>query len=261
MLTLIAKKVNKILLIISIFILFGIECYAEIPKPTSEFYANDFANVLTSDTENYIIEKNKDLQEKTGAQIVVVTVNDLDGEEIEEYANKLFREYGIGDKQKNNGLLLLCSTDERMFRIEVGYGLEGCLPDGKTGRIQDEYIIPYLKENNYDEGIRNGFTACLQVIADEYQITIDTEDVKRVNNNEEKNKIDIIDIIITIIILIFIFRGFFRGGFWGFSGFGGFRRIRRRYFWRRLFWRRRLFGRRRKLTKILEVLEIPEELI
>lgn len=93
---------------------------------------------------------------KPGAQIVVVTVKSLEGQSIEEYATELFRKFGIGDSQKNNGVLLLCSTGDRLFRIEVGYGLEGTLTDGKTGRIQDQYIIPYLKNNNYNDGIKNG---------------------------------------------------------------------------------------------------------
>ena len=81
----------------------------------------------------------KTLEKQTGAQIVVVTVQNLEGQSLEEYATELFRNYGIGDKEKNNGVLLLCAYEERQFRIEVGYGLEGTLTDGKTGRIQDEY--------------------------------------------------------------------------------------------------------------------------
>ena len=134
--------------------------------PNAEFYVKDDANVLSEETEDYIMQTNIDLEQKTGAQIVVVTIPSLEGESIEEYANELFRAWGIGSKEKNNGLLLLCSTGDRLFRVEVGYGLEGILPDGKTGRMQDEYIIPYLKENNYDEGIRNGYSAFLQEIAE-----------------------------------------------------------------------------------------------
>jgi len=139
---------------------------------TDEFYVNDYANVLTQEVEDYIIETNVELEQKTGAQIVVVTVNSLEGDTIEEYATDLFRKFGIGDRYKNNGVLLLCSTGDRMFRIEVGYGLEGALTDGKTGNIQDTYIIPYLKNNNYNEGIENGFNAVLQELAIEYGIEI-----------------------------------------------------------------------------------------
>lgn len=166
------NKFKKII-ILSLAILLALSSNViGIVKPTSNFYVNDYAGVLSLKTENYIMQANVDLEQKTGAQIVVVIVNSLDGKTIEEYATELFRNFGIGDKNKNNGVLLLCSTGDRMFRIEVGYGLEGRLTDGKTGRIQDEYIIPYLRNNNYDEGIKNGFSAVLQEVATEYGVTI-----------------------------------------------------------------------------------------
>ena len=139
-----AKKI--VCLLILIMILLPLKTLAVVSQ-TNEFYVNDYAKILSSETKEYIINTNIELQKKTGAQIVVVTVSSLGGQSIEEYATELFRKFGIGDKNKNNGVLLLCSTGDRLFRIEVGYGLEGRLTDGKTGRIQDEYIIPYLKRD------------------------------------------------------------------------------------------------------------------
>lgn len=150
---------------------------AAIVNPTSDFYINDYAKLLNSNTQNYIININKKLYDLTGAQIVVVTVPNLEGDSLEEYATRLFRNFGIGDKNKNNGVLLLLALEEREFRIEVGYGLEGCLNDAKTGRIQDEYIIPYLKNNQWDEGIRNGFNAILEEVSAEYGIRIENAEV------------------------------------------------------------------------------------
>ena len=170
------KLNKKIKLIISFVIIILILNLAStsygIVSKTSEFYVNDSANLIDANNEDYIINMNKKKKKKTGAQIVVVTVENLEGEAIEEYATELFREYGIGDKEKNNGVLLLCALEEREFRIEVGYGLEGVLTDGKTGRIQDEYIIPYLRENNFNEGITNGFNAVLKEVENEYGIRI-----------------------------------------------------------------------------------------
>lgn len=128
-------------------------------KPTNNFYVNDYANILSSEVEEYILEKSVALNNVDGTQIVVVTVPNLDGMDLESYANTLFNEFGIGDREKNNGLLLLLALEEREFRVEVGYGLEGILPDGKTGRFQDDYIIPYLKNNDWDNGIKNGYDA------------------------------------------------------------------------------------------------------
>ena len=149
---------NRIKFLI-LFLLLGILNVNAIVSPTKEFYVNDYANILSSETEKYIIDKSSQLANIDGTQIVVVTVNNLEGDTIENYANTLFRNFGIGDKTKNNGLLLLLALEERQFRVEVGYGLEGILPDGKTGRFQDTYIIPYLKNNKWDEGIKNGYDA------------------------------------------------------------------------------------------------------
>ena len=140
-----------------------------IVKPTKEFYVNDYANIISKENEEHIIRENVSLEEKTGVQVVVVTVPNLEGRPLEEYSNELFREFGIGKEDENNGLLLLLALKERQFRVEVGYGLEGILPDGKTGRIQDEYIIPYLRENNWNAGIKNGFDAFVDVINTEYE--------------------------------------------------------------------------------------------
>ena len=148
------------LLSLFFFILFLVPVKASnIVKPTKEFYVNDYANILSSETENYIMDKSVALNEVDGTQIVVVTVPDLDGNSLEDYAYELFKEFKIGDKEKDNGLLLLLALEERQFRVEVGNGLEGILPDGKTGRFQDQYIIPYLKDDKWDEGIKNGYDA------------------------------------------------------------------------------------------------------
>ena len=145
---LILNKKNKIKKVLTIFfillILLSSKCFA-IVKPTADFYVNDYAGLLDAETKSYIINTNKRLNAQTGAQIVVVTIDSLGNSSLEDYATQLFRNFGIGDKTRNNGVLLLLALEERQFRVEVGYGLEGILPDGKTGRIQDEYIIPYLK--------------------------------------------------------------------------------------------------------------------
>ena len=168
-----SKKIKSIIFIIIIFLMMWSTKVCAVVSQTRDFFVNDYAEVLSEETKRYIMQTNQELEQKTGAQIVVVTVTSLDGQDLESYATELFRKFGIGDSKKNNGVLLLCSTGDRKFRIEVGYGLEGALTDGKTGRIQDEYIIPYLKDDNYDEGIKNGFSAVLSEVANEYNVTID----------------------------------------------------------------------------------------
>lgn len=196
---------------------------AAVISPTSDFYVNDNAGILTTTTKQYIMNTNVELERKTGAQIVVVTVKSLDGMSMEDYANQLFNSWGIGDKNKDNGLLLLCSYGDRKFRVEVGYGLEGKLPDGKTGRMQDEYIIPYLREDKFDEGIKNGYSAFLQEVADEYGVTI-TGSEQAVQKDVSFQLTETILYIGMMLLFIFIsiyFRG--RGGpFIFFGGGGGF---------------------------------------
>ena len=157
---------------------------AAVVAPTDDFYFYDGAGVLSEETEQYILKHSRELDVKTGAQIVVVTIPSLEGAALEEYATDLFRQWGIGDAEKNNGLLLLCAVEDRQFRVEVGYGLEGDLPDGKTGRMQDTYIIPLLSEDKFDEGIKNGYTAFLQEVSAVYDVTI-TGDVAISYEDEE----------------------------------------------------------------------------
>jgi len=176
----ISKKL--IILVICVGILFT-NVYALV-SPTSNFYVNDYANLLSSNTEQYIINVNTSLESQTGAQVVVVTVPNLDGMSLEEYATDLFRSFGIGNKTKNNGVLLLLALEERQFRVEVGYGLEGALNDSKTGRIQDQYIIPYLRENKWNEGIKNGFDAIIEEVCKEYNISVTSDKPVVVGNSQ-----------------------------------------------------------------------------
>lgn len=148
---------------------------AAVVSPNETFYVYDGAQVLSQETEQYILRTNQELESKTGAQIVVVTIPSLEGQGLEEYATDLFRQWGIGDAEKDNGVLLLCAVEDRQFRVEVGYGLEGDLPDGKTGRMQDEFIIPLLREDQFDAGIKNGYSAFLQEVAEVYDISITGE--------------------------------------------------------------------------------------
>lgn len=162
-----------------------------IVQPTENFYINDYANILSEETEKYILTNSVALERETTTQVVVVTVQNLEGKTIEEYAVQIYREYGIGTSEKNNGLLLLLALEEREFRVEVGYGLEEVLPDGLTGRYQDNYIIPYLKEDKWDEGIKNGYTAFIQKLCEYYNIdSLSVESVELQETDEEIDESD-----------------------------------------------------------------------
>lgn len=138
------------------------------PVPTRDIYAQDYGNVLSRETENRINRLSTELQSRTRAQIAVVTIPSLEGEALEEYSLALFRKWGIGDRKLNNGVLILYAAAEKKSRIEVGYGLEGALPDAKTGRIQDEFIRPGIESGDYNTALMNGYLAVLREVAKEY---------------------------------------------------------------------------------------------
>lgn len=154
------------------------------PVPTSSFYVQDYAGVLSGDAKARINQLGAQVAAKSKAQVVVVTVKTLEGAPIDEYALGVLRKWGIGDKQLNNGVLMLIAVNDRKSRIEVGYGLEGALPDAKTGRIQDEYMIPYFQRGDYNAGIYNGYQALIGAVAKEYNIEVSTDAKAVVNTNQ-----------------------------------------------------------------------------
>ncbi len=131
----------------------------------------DTAGILTSDQTAILIIKLKEHEAKTTNQIVVVILKDLGGYEISEYGYQLGRHWKIGQKNKNNGVLLIVSKDDRKVRIEVGYGLEGVLPDARAHDIIQNKIIPAFKQKKFYEGINQGIDSIIASIAGEYKAT------------------------------------------------------------------------------------------
>ena len=207
------------------------------PKPTSQFFVNDFAEVIEQSAEDEIYSKGAALQEKTTAQVVVVTVDTLDGEEPADYALELGREWGVGQKEEDNGVVILLAKTERQIYIAVGYGLEGALPDSKTGRIIDIYGLDYLKNNDFSNGLLEIFKAVVNEVYIEYGEEPEEGYTAIEDTNEETLEeygarvlVSWVIMIAVVILFILIFgrrrRGFFwfggPGGFGGGSGFGGF---------------------------------------
>ena len=145
------------------------------PKPSAAqgIYVQDYAHVLSEADKQKILRLGQELDNKTTAQIAVLTVDTLKGQPIEDFSLAVLRSWGIGNKEKNNGALLVIAVKDRQSRIEVGYGLEGILPDGLTGRIQDEAMIPYFKKENYAAGIVGGYTLTASIVADSHNIKLE----------------------------------------------------------------------------------------
>ena len=141
----------------------GAEPLTSIPNPRGRdgTWVTDMSGTLHGDTIAQLNATISDFERTTGGEMAVVVVRSLDGVSIEEAAVRLFELWGIGKKSKDNGLLLLWSTGDRRVRVEVGYGLEGVLPDGKTGAILDAYVIPQFKSGKFDEGLLAGVGALL----------------------------------------------------------------------------------------------------
>lgn len=124
----------------------------------------DQANVIPVATRGAIEPKLADLEAKSGIQLVVATVTSLEGQDIEPYANELFRAWKLGEKTKNNGVLLLVAPNERRVRIEVGYGLEGTLTDALSKVIIANAIAPRFKEGDFAGGVSRGVDDIITVL-------------------------------------------------------------------------------------------------
>jgi uncharacterized protein len=202
-------------------------------------HVNDFAGVMRpsdrTSTEGILTE----LEQKSGAQVVVVSVKSLDGGQIDDFAVRLFERWGIGQKGRDNGLLLVAAIEDRKVRIEVGYGFEGDLPDAATGRLIDQYIVPAFRRGDYSGGLRDGAKALASVAATASGVKLtgvpDQSSYSR-SVAQEHNGPGIIQLIVFIIIIIAVIRhpwllllmmmsgggGSRGGGGFGGGGFGGF---------------------------------------
>jgi uncharacterized protein len=173
------KAKNFFIVMISAFLLSQIvvmnlvNAAPKFPKATELKYVNDYAKVIDSDSAQYILSVGKELEDKTGAQATVVVINSLEGETIESYATGIFREWGIGQRDKNNGLLILLSMQERQWRVEVGTGLEGAVTDIYSSRMMNEIAVPKFKQNQYGQGLREAYSVLSDNIAKEYGVTLE----------------------------------------------------------------------------------------
>jgi uncharacterized protein len=139
---------------------------AYVSPGTSAGYVNDFAGVLSTETKAELEVELEDFTSESGGEIAVAVVSSLDGDDIESYANALFREWGIGGKETDSGILLVVAVEDREVRIEVGYGFEGAVPDAYASRIIRDDILPRFREDDYDGGIKNGVGSLLVLIRD-----------------------------------------------------------------------------------------------
>ncbi|MGE7919995.1 TPM domain-containing protein [Viridibacillus sp. NPDC093762] len=196
---------------------------ATLPKPEQDGYVQDFANVVSKDTKEELNELSKNLEIATGAQIYILTVDTLGGLDAASYGTKIVRAWGIGSKEKNNGVLILASFGEaegdRDLHITVGQGLEGALPDAKIGRILDEYMVPNLKAGNYDAAFSSAYKLIYNIVAEEYNWNGQVANPVK----PEEEGVSPLAIIIIVILFLIVYSIFSKGG----GGSGGSRGRRR----------------------------------
>ena len=156
-----------ILLVMSLPVLAS-AAYGGVISQSDSFYVADEADVISSDTEKYIIGKNAELENLCGGQIVVVAVDFLDGMDIEDYAYKLFKDWQIGDEDRDNGILLLLAIGEENYWCMQGKGLEGALTSGDIDDILWNYLEDDFASGDYDSGVRSVFDALYDSVADIY---------------------------------------------------------------------------------------------
>lgn len=224
-------------------------------EPISSLHAtdcvDDFAGVLSPATQTQLKEMCRQVLDKAQASVVVATVKSTDGEDIFNYSVQLYQRWGIGQKGKDRGVLILLAVQDRKYFINVGYGLEPILPDGKVGGFGRE-AVPYLQRGDYDGAVSLLASRVIDVIAKDTGVEISTSQPRRIEpltsapRDSEISPGAIIAIIIVIIIMLavpplrrllfymFLFGGggsggryrggggFGDGGFGGGGGFGGF---------------------------------------
>ena len=197
------KLLMKFLSIIFIFVLTIVPAKALENLNFNGFIA-DNAQVISEQKEKELNSILLDLQNKTKADIAVVTLKSLENRPIEEVALNIGRKYKIGDKKLNNGAVVLVVPQERQARIEVGYGLEGDVTDSQAGNLMDTYMIPYFKDNNYEQGIVDGTTALAIHVAKAYGCELSAKEPSAPIGSNTDDSLSIIIFIIIFVILIII---------------------------------------------------------
>lgn len=203
------KCVRFVLLSFVFFLGMGIS-YAERPIPKPRGLVNDFADVIPAPHEQKLVALTTELLQKTEVPVVVVTMPDIDGAEYNDYANRLYKAWGIGKKGEDKGVLVFVTVKERKMRIETGYGVEGILPDGLVGEIRDRYMTPYLKQNKFGEGLLYGAAAVAQTIAKDAGIQL-TGQARVKAPKKKKSKLSFLPLLL-LLLVFFRFGSGRRGG-------------------------------------------------
>lgn len=167
-------------------------------------HVNDFAKMLTSNERQQLEQKLRNYRDTTTTVISVAILDNLGGISIEETATTLFNDWKMWEDNKDNGVLILIAQEERKMRIEVGYGLEGAIPDIMAGRIIREILTPSFKKSNYYGGLDRATSALIQLASGEFE--------GKLADNQSSEDGNTADFIIFLLFLFFVFYSSSRGG-------------------------------------------------
>lgn len=198
-------------------------------------YVNDFAHVLSPQTEAELNDLGQQLDQKAKAQIAVVTINSTDGKDIFNYAVDLYQAWGVGGRSSNRGVLILLAAKDHKYWTTTGYGLEPILPDGKVGGFWRE-VLPLLKQGNYDQALKQNTQRVASVIAQDAGVQLTgISSVPEERAPPPSRGISLGGIVLVIVLIMIVLAtplrsvlfwmllsgGGGRGGGWGGGGFGG----------------------------------------
>src|SRR5260221_7095437 len=178
-------------------------------------YVTDLAGVIAPETKARLEALCREVEEKTGAQIAVVTVHSLEGDSVENFAVNLYKQLGVGSKGDNRGVLLLVAPDEHKYRVEVGYGLEPVINDARAGDV-GRAMVPLLRQGNYSAAVEIATWMLAKYIADDRGVTLSGQPPARPQRRQRERSSPIglwaILFIIWIIVAIARAAGGRRGG-------------------------------------------------
>lgn len=186
-------------------------------RPNPPRLVNDYADALSAEEENALERKLVAYDDSTSNQVAVVLVKTLNDYPIEEYALQLYRKWGIGNTRTNNGILIVSAIDDRKIRFEVGYGLEGAVPDITANTIIATDIGPAFREGNYYQGLDNATTSIMRAAAGEYQAPANYR-----NRQQPGGRRFPVGWIIALVVVLIIINRRNRGGGGGFMSRRGF---------------------------------------
>lgn len=231
------RKLNSIFLLAVFFLCLAVGAAASTPPPpaTPANYVVDLAGVINSRTKQQLDSLLHALERKTGAQLVILTVRSLDGEDINGFSMRTAEQWKLGQKGKDNGVLFTIAMQERKYRFEVGYGLESILPDSLVGTLGRRTLVPYFKQGKYSQGIAAAAGVIVKIISKANNVQVAGVDhLPQPVTRNDNNPFAIV--LFFLLLLLFMYLGsrrrrgrlgvmgaapFILGGWSGGGGFGG----------------------------------------